>query len=174
MGGAIAPLPGCFDPETSVFSSLPPSGRSCPLCHSTRTGQKAQTSHVVGQIPQPYLHSRSRQPDATNQKRARSLQVRPKNILNSDADATARAVPLLLPSRQGLLLLPLALKLRTIAQCLSRCWVASEKYAESADTSRLVFSDNISKNTWLSCTLAALTCHLRINLCFTSTATWFL
>ena len=89
-----------------------------PLPPSARTGQKTQTSHVVGQIPQPYLHSRTHQADATNQKRARSLQLRPKNMLNPTADATAPPIPLLLTLRQGVVLLPLALKMRTIAQSL--------------------------------------------------------
>ena len=49
-----------------------------------------------------------------------------------------------------------------------------ERYAESAYTSRLVFSAKSPSDTRLSCTWAAVTRQLQINLCCTSTTMWFL
>ena len=96
MGGSLAALSDSIALEPSFFPVFQPQGAVVPSASfSTARSESPNDPHVVGQILQPYLHSRTHQPDAAHQKRARTLQLRPKNMLNP----TAPPIPLLLPLR---------------------------------------------------------------------------
>jgi len=100
-------------------------GQSCPNQHTI-------SIQIVSQVPQPNLDLHPNQTNGPDDQPPRPLRLDPKDMFHTTPDSGTRPIPLGLSIRQLLVL-------ASLAHSLS---FSSERYAESAHTSRLLLSSS--------------------------------
>ena len=109
--------------------------------------QHTESIQIVDQIPQPNLRLRPDQPNRSDDQVPRPHRLHPKNMFHPTPNPGSRPIPFLLSLRQLLMLTPLPLKmLPKSTPPPNASSFSSERYAESAHTSRLLLSSSKSNS----------------------------